>query len=238
MDNKTIGLLISTKRKEKGLTQKALADQLNVTDKAVSKWERDVAKPDINTIPKLAEILDLSIEELMNLPVKPKVESIAEPVEKVAEENQQKEAEMAAPESDDIELVYYKEQARKLLIKGIIGFVAGAIFTFIMEKELVLGQAAVVGFFLAGVPYGWELVGKITGDWMVIGHIVVMLIYYAIRMVASVLIGWIVYPIALAYNLMKAQKVGSVGRYILTAVFVIIILLVVGFALLLFRPWQ
>lgn len=238
MDNKTIGLLINTKRKEKGLTQKALADQLNVTDKAVSKWERDVAKPDINTIPRLAEILDLSIEELMNLPVKPKVESITEPVEKVTEENQQKKADMASSESEDAELAHYKEQSIKLLIKGIIGFVAGVIFTFIMEKELVLGQAAVVGFFLAGVPYGWELVGRIVGDWMVVGHIAVMSIFYAIRFAVSLFIGWITYPIALAYNLMKAQKVGSVGRYILTAVFAIIILLVVGFVLLLLRPWE
>ena len=39
---------------------------LNVTDKAVSKWERDVARPDTGTIPKLAEILGISVEELMN----------------------------------------------------------------------------------------------------------------------------------------------------------------------------
>ncbi len=65
MANKTTGEIISSKRHEKGFTQKELAEKLNVTDKAVSKWERDVALPDINTIPKLAEILDISIEELI-----------------------------------------------------------------------------------------------------------------------------------------------------------------------------
>ncbi len=65
MANKSIGETISTLRKEKGLTQKELADMLNITDKAVSKWERDIACPDTMTIPKLAEILEISVEELM-----------------------------------------------------------------------------------------------------------------------------------------------------------------------------
>ena len=68
MAKTSIGEVISSNRKKKGLTQKALADQLNVTDKAVSKWERNIACPDINTVPKLAEILDVPIESLVNLP--------------------------------------------------------------------------------------------------------------------------------------------------------------------------
>ena len=66
MSNKTMGEVISTLRKEKGLTQKELADRLNITDKAVSKWERGVACPDTQLIPKLAAILGLSVEELLN----------------------------------------------------------------------------------------------------------------------------------------------------------------------------
>ena len=66
MANKSMGEVISTLRKEKGMTQKELADMLNITDKAGSKWERDIACPDTMTIPKLAEILGISVEELMN----------------------------------------------------------------------------------------------------------------------------------------------------------------------------
>ena len=66
MANKSMGEIISTLRREKGMTQKELADMLNITDKAVSKWERDIACPDTMTIPKLAEILGVSVEELMN----------------------------------------------------------------------------------------------------------------------------------------------------------------------------
>lgn len=64
---KTMGELIAARRKEKGMTQRELADLLNITDKAVSKWERDLACPDINTVPKLAEALELSVEELLNV---------------------------------------------------------------------------------------------------------------------------------------------------------------------------
>ena len=62
---KSIGETIATLRKEKGMTQNQLAEKMNVTDKAVSKWERDLSCPDINTISKLADILDVSVEELL-----------------------------------------------------------------------------------------------------------------------------------------------------------------------------
>lgn len=71
MPNKSMGEIISTLRKEKGMTQKELADKLNITDKAVSKWERDISLPDTATIPKLAEILEVSVEELMNAKATP-----------------------------------------------------------------------------------------------------------------------------------------------------------------------
>lgn len=63
---KTMGEMIANRRKELGMTQAALADKMNVTDKAVSKWERNLACPDLNSIPKLAEILEVSIDELLN----------------------------------------------------------------------------------------------------------------------------------------------------------------------------
>lgn len=64
---KTMGETIANLRKERGMTQKDLAEQMNVTDKAVSKWERDLSCPDIHSIPKLAEVLSVSVEELMHV---------------------------------------------------------------------------------------------------------------------------------------------------------------------------
>jgi len=66
MENKTMGEMIAELRKAKGMTQRDLAEKLNVSDKAVSKWERNVACPDIQNIPKLAEILGVSVDELVN----------------------------------------------------------------------------------------------------------------------------------------------------------------------------
>lgn len=58
--------IIYGKRREKNMTQQELADKLHITDKAVSKWERGLSYPDVSLIPKLAEVLDISIENLIN----------------------------------------------------------------------------------------------------------------------------------------------------------------------------
>ena len=60
-----MGEIIAERRKALGMTQKDLADKMNVTDKAVSKWERILSLPDVASIPTLADILELSVEELM-----------------------------------------------------------------------------------------------------------------------------------------------------------------------------
>ena len=64
---KTLGTMIAELRKQHGMTQLELAEKMGVTDKAVSKWERDLSCPDINSLPTLAEILDVSVEELMQI---------------------------------------------------------------------------------------------------------------------------------------------------------------------------
>ena len=67
MKKQTLGMMISTLRKEKGMNQLELAEKMGVTDKAVSKWERDLSFPDINSVPKLAEIFEISVDELMQV---------------------------------------------------------------------------------------------------------------------------------------------------------------------------
>lgn len=54
-------------KKRKRMTQLELAEKMRVTDKAVSKWERDLSFPDINSIPKLAEIFEVSVDDLMKV---------------------------------------------------------------------------------------------------------------------------------------------------------------------------
>ena len=66
MDAKNFGAFLAQVRRAQGLTQAELAEQLHVTDKAVSRWERGIGLPDINTLEPLADALDLSLADLMH----------------------------------------------------------------------------------------------------------------------------------------------------------------------------
>ena len=65
MDVDKISKLIKTKRKEKGLTQEELAAKLNVTEKAISRWETGRGTPDISLLVPLSKELDVSVSELL-----------------------------------------------------------------------------------------------------------------------------------------------------------------------------
>ena len=66
MDNTKFGKFIAELRKEKNMTQKQLAEKLNLTDKAISKWERGLSFPDITILNPLADVLEINISELLN----------------------------------------------------------------------------------------------------------------------------------------------------------------------------
>ena len=78
MKEQTLGAMIAALRKEKGMTQLDLARQLGVTDKAVSKWERDLSCPDVNSLPRLAETLGVTVDALMQTKIKPTKENKGE----------------------------------------------------------------------------------------------------------------------------------------------------------------
>lgn len=66
MDAQVFGKFIEEQRKNKGLTQKALADQIMVTDKAISRWENGHGFPGIEMLEPLSEALGVSLQELMH----------------------------------------------------------------------------------------------------------------------------------------------------------------------------
>lgn len=66
MDTDKIGRFIAARRKTCGLTQQQLAEELGITNKAISKWETGQGMPDVTTLPLLAEILGVSVDELLN----------------------------------------------------------------------------------------------------------------------------------------------------------------------------
>ena len=65
INKSAFGTFLTERRKEKGYTQKELAAKLFISDKAVSKWERALSMPDISLLIPLAEILDVSVTELL-----------------------------------------------------------------------------------------------------------------------------------------------------------------------------
>lgn len=65
-----IGKIISAKRKELGITQQVLADKLHVSFQAISKWENGISYPDIETLPLLASVLNISTDSLLGYPTR------------------------------------------------------------------------------------------------------------------------------------------------------------------------
>ncbi len=114
MDQIKIGNFIKQKRIEKNMTQSELAEKLNITDRAVSKWERGLCLPDAGTMPILCDILSISINDLFS-------------GEKVDMKDNEKRL-----EENLLEMTQLKEQKDKQLLQleYVIGF--GSVFTYMV----------------------------------------------------------------------------------------------------------
>ena len=96
MDAKKFGAFISERRKEQHMTQAGLAGKIGVTDKAVSRWERGLGFPDINTMEPLATALGVSLLELM------KSEIISEEVQMKKDESAREKIYICRSDRDDV----------------------------------------------------------------------------------------------------------------------------------------
>ena len=65
MNAKKTGKFICENRRKQGMSQKELANKLHITDKAVSKWERGISFPDISMLIPIAEVLEISLYDLL-----------------------------------------------------------------------------------------------------------------------------------------------------------------------------
>lgn len=130
MDAKKFGTFIATLRKENNMTQVELAQKLQVTDKAVSKWERGLGFPDINTIEPLADALGISVLEIMRS-------------ERIAETEITQDTASAAL-TDIFEFVKLQRKAERKSIFKIAGGVAACLFLiFLIDGMGWLGFAMV-----------------------------------------------------------------------------------------------
>jgi len=66
MNNISVGNIIRELRTERGMTQKQLADKMNISDKTVSKWERGLGCPDVSLLSELSDLLEVDIGKLLN----------------------------------------------------------------------------------------------------------------------------------------------------------------------------
>lgn len=125
MDQIKIGKFISEKRKDSGLTQMQLAEKLNITDRAVSKWETGKSLPDSSLMLSLCDILGITVNDLLSGEV-------------VTMENYNKEM-----ESNLLNMVKQKEEADKRLLRieivlgvcCIIPLIAAIIVAFTVPME-------------------------------------------------------------------------------------------------------
>ena len=89
MDAKSTGAKIAAMRKEKGWSQKELAAQLHVTDKAVSKWERGLNYPDLSLLEPISELFEISLLELLGMEQMP-IETAVQELAQISQEEKAK----------------------------------------------------------------------------------------------------------------------------------------------------
>lgn len=157
MEAKTFGSFLAALRKAHGMTQKELAERLHISDKTVSRWEREEGTPELSMIPVLAEIFGVSCDELLRGERRP---AAAEPGETSAKGERERRRMLQAS------LSCYRSQSMLAMGLAIAGFLAAlicnlvflqAVLGFLVGALLVAAGAVCQGIFLnlafAGVAY-------------------------------------------------------------------------------------
>lgn len=97
----------------------------------------------------------------------------------------------------------YKENIKHILIKTIIGFIAAFIILTQLEPDWDFGSWCCMAFFFAAVPYGWSVINKTVGNWAIWGSGAAIVIGLIVKLLLALVVGWIVTPIALIYNIVR-----------------------------------
>ena len=137
----TFGQRLSRLRKEKGLTQEDVANQITISPQAVSKWENDISSPDILVLGNLADILGVSVDELLGRDTKE--EKVIEPEPKAKEE------ETIAKKQPEVKKKTSKAKGKNSKVQLII---TPALFTL-----------ALVGYILLGIFWTDQMMGWAMG---------------------------------------------------------------------------
>ena len=147
MEKKTIGGFIAALRKANGMTQKDLAEKLNVSDKTVSRWERDDGAPDLAVIPVIAEIFDVTCDELLRGERK----SPTERAEATEEDEPTPKAEKQRQRLLKSTLSQYKNHTYIAIGVSMIGIIVALVCNLAFLK-------AILGFFLGAIFFAASIV--------------------------------------------------------------------------------
>ena len=145
MDLKKIGAFISNARKEKGLTQKQLAAEIGVSDKAISRWETGRGMPDTGIMQNLCRILDINVNELLS------------------GEYLSVEAYSGKAEDNMVKLIEDNEQVKKRNKENTVGTMIGIVMLLLFLIGVILFGRGQIGWFV-DVPSFLA----VTGAWLII----------------------------------------------------------------------
>ncbi len=157
MEAKTIGSFISALRRASGMTQREFAERLNVSDKTVSRWERDEGAPDLTLIPVIAEIFGVTCDELLRGERRSPEErrptaSNPEPAESTLEDHESAAPTFTAKAEKQRSYIIRTTLARHRNLSLTAAAVAGIGFLGAMIFNTAFTRAY-LGFFLAAILY-------------------------------------------------------------------------------------
>ena len=147
MDQEKIGKFIAACRKEKGLTQAALAEKLGITDRAVSKWETGKSLPDASIMMELCELIGTNVNELLT------GERI--PMDEYAKKAEQSLIEMQAKAEKADRNLLRMEIAMGIIIIPISIVLAKISEIFSNQGDALIGNALLVLSYVAIVLFGF-----------------------------------------------------------------------------------
>ncbi len=147
MEKKTIGGFIAALRKANGMTQKDLAERLNVSDKTVSRWERDDGAPDLAVIPVIAEIFDVTCDELLRGERKSPAERIEIPEDNETSPKGEKQRQRLLKST----LSQYKNYTYIAIGISVVGMIVALVCNLAFLK-------AILGFFLGAIFFAASIV--------------------------------------------------------------------------------
>lgn len=151
MNQQKFGVFLRQLRREKGLTQEQLAEQLCVSNRSVSRWETGRNLPDFALLPQLAQLLGVGMEELLNGERKETVQTM----ERKTEDTLRTAAEYAGRDKQD-----YSRRLRLLFAAG-----AAAVFALMITEVLELPRTPLLSLgrgFLSGAAFGVLLLGVLS----------------------------------------------------------------------------